>query len=61
MSWVVIAKEPNGTKHRIACETAAQVADQFVEQRRLGRTVTVEEAGGKEVSAAEFGIKGDTA
>jgi hypothetical protein len=57
MPWIVVANDPDWKEHRIPCNEASEVADQFVQQRRLGRTVRIEEDSGKEVAASEFGVK----
>lgn len=56
MAWYVIARDPDGKEHRVLCEDPKKVSDTFLEQRRAGRKVRIEEAGGKEVAAAQFGI-----
>lgn len=61
MAWYVVAQDQDGTEHRIHCAEAAQVAEQFIEQRRQGRKVRIEEVDGKEIGASTFGIDGNIA
>lgn len=58
MAWYVKARDPDGTIHPILCDDAKQVADHFVDQRKRGRKVWIEEVDGKKVAESAFGIEG---
>jgi hypothetical protein len=61
MTWKLRARGPNGTIHEILCDTPQQVAENYNDQRARGRKVSIEDANGKVVELASFGLEEDEA